>query len=90
MDAMLVVVSGWCRKWWLRINSLKSKVVHFRKHQRKRSDHVVCIGRDCLDYTTSYKYLGVLFDKFATFKNNTENFVKSGRRALFRKYIQTN
>ena len=44
MDAMLDVVSGWCRKWRLRINSLKSKVVHFRKHQRKRSDHVFCIG----------------------------------------------
>lgn len=79
---MLDVVSGWCRKWRLRINSLNSKVIHFGKRQQKRRDHVFCIGGECLDYTTSYKYLGVLFDEFATFKNNTENLAKSGGRAL--------
>lgn len=81
MDAMLDVVSGWCRKWLLRINVLKSLVlvVHFRK-RRKRSDHVFCkFGEKggCLDYTTSYKHLEVLFFEFATFKIKTENFTEA-------------
>lgn len=83
MDAMLDVVSGWCRKWLLRINVLKSLVlvVHFRK-RRKRSDHVFCKFGEmggCLDYTTSYKHLGVLFYEFATFKINIRRHEHSFR-----------
>lgn len=36
MQHMLDTVDAWCRKWRLRINSQKSKVVHFRKNRSKR------------------------------------------------------
>jgi hypothetical protein len=39
-------------------------------------------GENCLEYSPFFKYLGVLFDEFSTFKNNSENLVKSGGRAL--------
>jgi hypothetical protein len=82
MDVLLDTVSKWCTKWRLCINPTKSKVIHFRKKQRKRSDHIFKIGENCLEYSPSYKYLGVLFDEFSTFKNNSENLAKSGGRAL--------
>lgn len=43
------------KKWLLRINSVKSKVVHFRKRRLNKS-----VGGDCLDYSLSYEYLDVI------------------------------
>ncbi|KAK3104741.1 hypothetical protein FSP39_009031 [Pinctada imbricata] len=82
MELMLGVVDNWCKQWRLRINATKSKVVHFRKKQRRRSDHEFSLGGDKLEYASTYKYLGVLFEEFVTFKANAENLAKSGGRAL--------
>ena len=51
MDVLLDTVSKWCKKWRLCINPTKSKVVHFRKKQRKQSDHIFKIGENCLEYS---------------------------------------
>lgn len=82
---MLDVIFSWCRKWRLGITYLKFVVVSFCKRLQKISDHVFCIGGDCLDSTTSSKckYLRVLFDEFATFKNNKENRWTCTRRTYF-------
>lgn len=59
MQHMLDTVDAWCRKWRLRINSQKSKVVHFRKNRSKKSNLNFHLGGNNLDYEASYKYLGV-------------------------------
>lgn len=69
-------------KWRLRINSQKSKVVHFRKNRSKISNFNFHLGENNLDYEASYKYLGVIFDENRDFKVNAENLAKSGGRAL--------
>ena len=35
LDMMYV----WCKKWWLKVNKGKTKVVHFRPQRRKRSEY---------------------------------------------------
>lgn len=82
MQHMLDTVDAWCRKWRLRINSQKSKVVHFRKNRSKRSNFNFHLGENNLDYEASYKYLGVIFDEKRGFKVNAENLAMSGGRAL--------
>ena len=82
MQDMLNQVDSWCRKWRLRINSQKSKIVHFRKNRSKRSSFNFHIGETFLEYVDSYKYLGVIFDEKRDFKKNAENLAKSGGRAL--------
>lgn len=82
MQHMLDTVDAWCRKWRLRINSQKSKVVHFRKNRSKRSNFNFHLGENNLDYEASYKYLGVIFDEKRGFKVNAENLSMSGGRAL--------
>ncbi|KAK3102881.1 hypothetical protein FSP39_014619 [Pinctada imbricata] len=82
MQDLLNTVESWCKQWRLKINTDKTKVVHFRKRQRNRSQLTLKLnGRD-LSYESSYKYLGVIFDEFASFKDNAENLAKSAGRAL--------
>ncbi|KAK3092919.1 hypothetical protein FSP39_008861 [Pinctada imbricata] len=82
MQALLNTVESWCKQWRLKIITDKTKVVHFRKRQRNRSQLTLKLnGRD-LSYESSYKYLGVIFDEFASFKDNAENLAKSAGRAL--------
>ena len=59
----LDTVDAWCKKWRLQINPNKSKVVHFRKKRTKRSNYTFKLGDKHLEYETSYKYLGVIFDE---------------------------
>jgi hypothetical protein len=82
MQHMLDTVNEWCRRWRVRINSQKSKVVHFRKNRLKRSNYNFHIGEYLLEYEESYKYLGVIFDEKREFKKNAENLAKSGGRVL--------
>lgn len=82
MQDMLNVVDSWCKKWRLRINPNKSKIVHFRKKRKKRSTHTFYLGGENLTYEPFYKYLGVIFDENCDFKRKAENLGKSGGRAL--------
>ena len=50
MQSMLTYVNEWCLKWRLSVNELKSKVVHFRKENDRRSDFEFRLGRNVLHY----------------------------------------
>lgn len=82
MQDTLDVVSNWCKKWHLQINLAKTKILHFRKRNSKKSNFTFYIGNTKLEYASVYKYLGVLFNENRDFKNNAENLSKSGGRAL--------
>ena len=61
----------------------------FRKMRYSRSNFFLKIGEDILDYTSSYKYIGVYFNEFLKFNVNKERIALSGTRALgnlIRKY----
>ena len=45
------------------MNTDKSKVVHFRKGRRHRTDFEFKIGNNVLELTEKYKYSGVFFTK---------------------------
>ena len=61
MQLLLDTLHDWCKRWRVLINTDKSKVVHFRKGRRHRTDFEFKIGNNVLELTEKYKYYGVIF-----------------------------
>ena len=59
LQDLLRFVHEWCRKWRLKINQRKTKVMHLRNKRKDCSDFQFKLGDDIIDYTSMYKYLGV-------------------------------
>ena len=81
MQKILDTVSKWCRKWRLCINMKKSAVVHFRK-KGPRNEFKFRLQGNVLQYSSDYKYLGVIFNEKLNFQNNANTLAKAGGRAL--------
>ncbi len=79
---MLDVVNTYCEKWRLNVNYEKSKTVHFRNKLKERSDEIIPLGKENLEWVPDYKYLGVVLNEFLTFDDNCMNLAKSAGRAL--------
>ena len=82
LQKMLNIMSLWCSKWQLVINSEKTQVLHFRKPCEQLSDHIFQFGIRPLKYATSYKYLGFVFNENMTFSNGSKSLAESAGRAL--------
>ena len=63
LQQMLTYVHNWCKKWKLKINNSKSKIIHFRKQRTTQSSVKFYNGQTLLETVESYTYLGVLFDQ---------------------------
>ena len=61
MQCLLDKLYDWYKRWRVLINTDKTKVMHFRKGRRKQSVYQFKIGNNSLEFTNSYKYLGVIF-----------------------------
>ena len=73
LNSMTNIINEWCNRWRVGVNYDKSKIVHFRKRNVPQSDHIIRMGGNNLQYISSYKYLGVIFDGFLTFDEYSEN-----------------
>lgn len=56
MNAILDVVFSLFRKWRLRVNSFKFKLVHYGKRLRKEVTMYLASREIFFEYTTSYMY----------------------------------
>ncbi len=79
---MLEILSKWCSKWILNINTDKTKVVHFRISSIAKTDHnFICSGNNICVVDT-YKYIGLMFNEHLD-KNMMAKYVaKSANIAL--------
>ena len=82
MQTLIDHVNSWCKKWKMKVNLKKSKVVHFRKQGEALSDIDIKLGNDTLSYVSQYKYLGVYFDEYLDFTYHSRLISESGSRAL--------
>ena len=82
LQLMLNEVAAWCQDWKLQINPTKFKIVHFRNASVHQSPHLFYCGTHNLDYTNSYKYLGLWFDEHLTMDKAVKELSKSASRAL--------
>jgi hypothetical protein len=82
LQRMLDTLHDWCKRWRILINSDKSKCIHFRRGNARRSDFVFKIGNNLLETVDHYKYLGVIFQEKCDFTLNCESLSKAAGRAL--------
>ena len=76
------MVNTWCNTWGMKVNSNKSKVVHFRGTHIPVSDFIFRCGQEVLQAVCDYKYLGLLIHEFFDFTYTSQAVAKSANRAL--------
>ena len=63
-QAMLDILTKWCRRWGMRVNHAKSQVGHIRNHQQTRCDRDLYLDMREIQYVSDYKYLGCWINEF--------------------------
>ncbi len=64
MQKMLNIITGWCRRWAMSVNPMKTQVVHVRNHQRTRCDTDLLLCLTEVSFVSNYKYLGCWINEF--------------------------
>ena len=93
MQELLNVVSSWSRKWRIKFNQAKSKVVHFRKSIVPRSNFMFQLCSENIEIVEQYKYLGSMLHESLDFQITANVLAKSAQRAMgavTHKYRQLN
>ena len=79
---MLEVLSKWCNKWKVKINCLKTEIVHFRRRSCPGTKVIFNYLGKRLKVVQQYKYLRLVLDEFLDFKVTADVVAKSASRAL--------
>ena len=82
LQYMLNAMADWAMKWRLKVNVLKSKIVHFRSKRKIGSDYAFKYAADIIERVSSYKYLGIFLDEHLDFSKCSEILAESASRAL--------
>ena len=68
LQKQLDFLNKWCKKWRLKVNNSKTKIVHFRPKRRSRTSFNFYNGDSCLNIVSHYRYLGLIFNEFLDFE----------------------
>ena len=82
LQSLLNATYTWCNKWHLKLNTTKTKIIHFREKRKRQTSSKIIYGMHKIDLVRSYKYLGVIFDEFMEFNECAKTLSDSGGRAL--------
>lgn len=82
LQKMLDYLFSWCRKWRMKVNSQKTKVVHFRKKRKRLTDFIFHYNTDVIEKVPHYRYLGLFLDEHLDFRYGIDMLNDSGSRAL--------
>lgn len=75
----------YCRKWGLKVNLSKTKVIAFNKSGRK-TKHTFTYNNQIIENSASYLYLGIKYTTSGTFSIAQSDLVSKARKALFKIY----
>ncbi len=79
---MLDTMYAWCRKWRMKVNVKKTKIVHFRNKGSARTKFKFKYGANNVDIVENYKYLGLILDEFLDYNITSSVLASSAGRAL--------
>ena len=82
LQCLLDTVYNWCKKWRMKINESKSKIIHFRNVGKRATDFTFKNGPNIIETVSSYKYLGLILDAFLLYDLAVETLCSSAGRAL--------
>ncbi len=63
LQKILKCIENWCKKWRLKVNTVKTNVVHFRNKRKKKTNFYFKFEGVSLDIVEKYKYLGNIFNE---------------------------
>ena len=64
------------------INMDKTKIIHFRRKRKPRTEREFKLGNDEIEKASLYKYLGLEIDEYLLRDKTVETLAKSGSKAL--------
>ena len=78
-------LNEWCNKWLMEINTKKTKIMIFQKHNSKlRTDLQFHIGNNKIDTTKEYTYLGLKLVQNGKFKLAQQQLSEKALHALYK------
>ena len=82
LQKMIDHVNIWCKRWRLRLNLEKTKIVHYRHTSQPRTEHVFKYGHENIGLCDKYKYLGLYLNEFLDYGVTVRHLSTSANRAL--------
>ncbi len=82
LQCMLNGLMNWCKKWRMKINVNKSKVVHYRTKGSAATDVKFKLDNCEVEVVKQYKYLGMILDSSLDFLSTAKVLADSAGRAL--------
>ena len=82
LQSMLNCLHQWCIDWRMSINQTKTKVVHFRKSNKTRTDYTFTCGTQDISITDQYKYLGCVLQENLDYTFTSKILSDAASRAL--------
>ena len=82
LQQMLNLLHNWCSRWGLKVNSRKTKIVHYRPSSQKRSCFAFKCGDQQLEITDKYRYLGLWFTEDLDFDFMVKQVAAAAQRSL--------
>ena len=82
LQKLLNFVNDWCRKWRMKVNKDKTKVMHFRRKAHNRTNSTFYLGGNELEIVDEYKYLGVFLDEYLDYNTCANILAGAAGRAL--------
>ncbi len=82
LQSMIKYVEIWCKKWRLKVNTDKTKVVHFRSKRKRCTEFNFTFDNSPLNVVNKYKYLGVILEEHLDFNLTSSVLANAAGRAL--------
>ena len=89
MQAGLNILSEYCKRWRLTLNTDKTKVVIFRTGGRPNRLDKWYYNGALLEVVSYFTYLGLVFSRTGSFSCAQQTLAKQGRKAVFSLYKMT-
>ncbi len=82
LQKSLDIVNDWCQKWRMQVNQDKTNVIHFRRRNDPRTQHIFTCGVFNLEVVEKYKYLGCVLDESLDYNTTSKVLSNAASRAL--------
>ena len=82
LQSQLKVLYEWCTKWGMKVNTDKTKIVHFQNQSVPKTQLTFMFDAKDVGCVHQYKYLGLLFTEHLDYNLTAKYVAKAASRAL--------
>ncbi len=82
LQKMFDKLSEWCGQWQMKVNTDKTKIIHFRTASTTASDFVFNFQNGIIETVAMYKYLGLVLTEHLDYKVTAKMVSQAASRAL--------